>query len=312
MMQCTNFKCRVILIGMILIIANTFAACSKPSTNTISEKATMFNTKSTDTITPTNTSNNEKIAIYELKVKEGMMLERDIIPKLCRIFSSDEKEVKNKLATADSDLLINKKLKDFRRMEGMIIPGEYKIKQGSTIDEYIKIWVSASEERYNRIKSSNIELNKLKPYERLILASMVDAECLTGTCKEEVATVFQNRLLDGAKLQSCVTAEYALGYQRPYLTGDDIKIASDYNTYYIKGLPAGPICAVSDSALKAASKRKMDSKIYYFYYDYIKNTMSFFDDFSKFQNDGNKSRDIFDKNSKVDKRAKINKQELYH
>jgi cell division protein YceG involved in septum cleavage len=266
----------------------------------------------TQTTVPTAETTTAKAVLGVIKVQKGAMLERDIIPQLCQIFSLSEQEVKDTLAATSSSMLINSRLTGFRRMEGMILPGEYEIAKGSTLKENVATWVAASEKRYNNLRTSNTSTNNLKPAEQLALASMVEAECLAGTHQEEAATVFLNRLADGSKLQSCVTAEYALGYQRPYLTGEDIKKASDYNTYYVSGLPSGPICAISDASLQAAMSRKMDSDIHYFYYDYILNDMFFFADYAKFQEAGKVSSQRFKDNSAVDKRAKINKQALYH
>lgn len=254
----------------------------------------------------------DKAMIGAIKVRGGAMLEREIIPQLCKVFSLSEQEVKDTLAAKSFSTLINTRLTDFRRMEGMILPGEYEIYEGSTLEGQVFTWVAASEKRYNKLLSSNTSPNNLIMDKQLSLASVVEAECLAGAHEEEVATVFLNRLEDGSKLQSCVTAEYALGYQRPFLTGDDITKTSDYNTYYVSGLPVGPICAISDASLKAAMSNKMESDIYYFYYDYILNDMFFFTDYAKFQKEGDLSRKRFEENSAVDKRAKINKQELYH
>lgn len=196
-------------------------------------------------------------------------------------------------------------------MEGMILLGEYEIMEGSALEAEVTKWVIASEKRYKKLLSSNTYLNNLTAVEQLALASMVEAECLTGSYQKEVAAVFLNRLADGSKLQSCVTAEYALGYQRPYLTGSDISKASDYNTYHISGLPVEPICTISDASLQSAMSKKIDSGIYYFYYDYILNDMFFFADYTKFLQAGSVSRQRFEDHSAVDKRAKINKQALY-
>jgi cell division protein YceG involved in septum cleavage len=228
------------------------------------------------------------------------------------VFSLTEQKVKDTLAAAGSSTLINTELKDFRRMEGIILPGEYTIYEGSTLEEKVSTWVSESKERYNKLLSHNTSLNKLTAYEKLTLASIVEAECLNNTHQKEVATVFLNRLEAGAKLQSCVTAEYALGYQRPYLTTTDVSKESSYNTYYVKSLPIGPICAVSNDSLEASMQKKMDSKIYYFYYDYILKDIFFFDDYTKFKKEGSVSRKLFEDKSPLDKRAKINKQELYN
>jgi len=246
-----------------------------------------------------------------VEVKDGEMLERDIIPQLSKVFSLSEQEVKDTLAASGSSNLISSKTTGFRRMEGMIPPGKYEIAAGSTLKENISLWIAASEKRYSMLCKSNTELNNLSPAEQLTLASMAEAECLAGVHNEEVATVFLNRLKDGAKLQSCVTAEYALGYQRPFLTAADISVKSEYNTYYVKGLPAGPICAVSDASLKAALGKGNGSGIYYFYYDYIQNDMFFFSDYSEFQKGCRVSSQRFEENSKVGKYDKLNKQVFY-
>ncbi|MBC8061247.1 MAG: endolytic transglycosylase MltG [Clostridiaceae bacterium] len=289
-----------IMLTLLLVGSLFFTACSTTSSPAI------------QTTAPPAVTTTEKVVLGVIKVQGGAMLERDIIPQLCKVFSLPEQEVKEMLAAASSSTLIKVGLIDFRRMEGLILPGEYEIEEGDTLKEKVSNWVVASEIRYNKLLSSNTSANNLTPAEQLSLASVINAECLAGTHQKEVATVFLNRLLKGSKLQSCVTAEYALGYQRPYLTGNDITKVSNYNTYYISGLPIGPICAISDASLQAAMSKKMDSDIFYFYYDYIQNDMFFFADYTKFQKEGSVSRQRFEDNSAVDKRAKINKQALYH
>ena len=238
----------------------------------------------------------DKNVIGVVEVRGGEMLERDIIPQLCKVYSLPEQEVKDTLAAAPSSALIGIGLTGFRKMEGMIPPGQYEIIEGSTLEETVAGWVQASEQRYSRLLATAASPNGLSESERLSLASMVEAECLAGEHQEETATVFLNRLKDGSKLQSCVTAEYALGYQRPYLTSEDIAVKSEYNTYYVPGLPAGPICAVSDASLKAAMGTGNGTDIYFFYYDYVLDDMFFFEDYAQFQKDGKVSGQRFDEN----------------
>lgn len=246
-----------------------------------------------------------------IKVYSESMLERDIIPQICHVFSLSQNDVKNTLAASQKNKLIGSRLTDFRRMEGMILPGEYKITKGKTLKQEVSEWIASSIKRYNKLLSFNHNLNSLKPTQQLALASVVEAECLSTNHQEETATVFLNRLASKSKLQSCVTAEYVLGYQRPFLTLNDIKKRSLYNTYYVTGLPAGPICTVSDASLQSAMSKKMKSSIYFFYYDYIKNDMFFFSDYTKFQKEAAISMRNFTRKSKVNKYAKINKQKLY-
>jgi cell division protein YceG involved in septum cleavage len=249
--------------------------------------------------------------IGDIEVVGGDMLERDIIPQLCAVFSTTEANIRNNLAADIPSFLIGKNLIGFRRLEGIIPPGRYVIMANCSLSGLIKFWITTAEARYNRLLTQTTDPNQLEPAGQNILASMVEAECLAGKHQEEVATVFLNRLDLHGKMQSCVTAEYALGYQRPYLTKTDINVQSEYNTYWVKALPAGPICCASDASLQASMKRKMDSTIYFFYYDYVLNDMFFFTDYSEFQQACTQSRQLFTANSKIGMRDKIDKQIVY-
>lgn len=286
--------CIIMSLGMIIL-----SACSTTSSPANQNK------------TPAAETTENKATIGVIEVKGGEMLERDIIPQLSKVFSMSEQEVKETLAASGPSALISPKTTGFRRMEGMIPPGKYEIAEGSTLEENEALWIAASEKRYSTLLQSCKKPNNLEPAKQLALASIVEAECLRGAHNEEVATVFLNRLEDGSKLQSCVTAEYALGYQRPFLTTDDISVESDYNTYYVKGLPAGPICSAGDASLKAAIGQGNSSDIYYFYYDYVLNDMFFFSNYSEFQAGCKAASQRFEENSKVGRHDKINKQDLY-
>ncbi len=239
-------------------------------------------------------------------VRDGDTLERDIIPQLCRVFGLETDAVKAALADANSDL-IDDDLKGFCRMEGIIVPGEYKV-AGETLAAYVGIWTLQAKQRFDSVAAA-CERNGLKPYEQLTLASIVEWECIGDEFQREAAAAFLNRLDNGEKLRSCVTTEYALGYQRPYLTSEDIKIDSDYNTYQVKGLPPGPIGSVDDASLAAGISPAVDPDIYYFFYDYALDTMQFFADYDAFKAAAKESAALFEqtfdfgKYDKVDKRA---------
>ncbi len=84
----------------------------------------------------------------------------------------------------------------------------------------------------------------------LIMASLIEKEAANDTDRRKVASVFYNRLKNPAKfpkLESNTTDYY------PY-TKDTMPegFQSTYNTYQIEGLPPGPICNPSISAINAA------------------------------------------------------------
>ena len=74
-----------------------------------------------------------------------------------------------------------------------------------------------------------------------------------------IASVFYNRLNIGMKLETDPTVQYGLGYDQASmswwktpLTYSDLESTSGYNTYYISGLPPGPISNPGKEAIFAA------------------------------------------------------------
>ena len=84
------------------------------------------------------------------------------------------------------------------------------------------------------------------------MASMIEKEAANKADYARVAAVFYNRLALGWKLESDPTVTYLSGTTKLALTDEDIAQANAYNTYYISGLPVGPICNPSVAALEAA------------------------------------------------------------
>ncbi len=301
------------VVFLIICVSLVFSACATPVsadtqvTHTPLQTQTMRPSQSTvpDLIAttppdepthPTAADELQTDVTKTIVVKEADTLEKEIIPRLCNVFSLSEQQVKDVLATAKSDL-ISDSLSGFRRMEGIIIPGSYQI-NGETLEDYVNIWISQAEQRYAAISAMSTSTNDLKPNEQLALASIVEWECIGDEFEPQAAAVFLNRISEGDKLRSCVTVEYALGYQRPYLTSEDIKVKSDYNTYQVRGLPPGPICALDDESLAAAIGKPVDEDLYFFFYDYVQDTMYFFNDYDSFKQAGKESaakfKDAFD------------------
>ena len=107
-----------------------------------------------------------------------------------------------------------------------------------TLGEYVNIWIEGAEKRYDALRAGSNTINGLEAWEQLTLASIAQWECIGSDFKQQTVSVFLNRLSDDAKLQSCATVEYAIGYQRPYLTLNDIEIDSavitSYSIHYTK------------------------------------------------------------------------------
>lgn len=88
------------------------------------------------------------------------------------------------------------------------------------------------------------------------LASIVMKESSEAEDRPKVARLYLNRLEIGMKLQADPTVIYALNRKNPEqkiqrVLTKDLSIQDPYNTYYVKGLPPGPICVAERAALEA-------------------------------------------------------------
>lgn len=227
-----------------------------------------------------------------IDVRDGDTLSRDIIPQLMKAFSLSEREVKDALAAAESSLM--GEASGFLRMEGIIVPGTYAL-LGESIENWIQNRIGEAEQRYKSILAQVSEQNELEASDRVILASVVEGDTnLADSFEGVVATVYLNRIEENDKFGSCPTVEYALGYQRPYLTTEDTKIDSSYNTYAHRGLPPGPICCFDDESLRASVSEPVDGELYFFFYDYVKREILSFESYEDFKAAGKESKELFE------------------
>ena len=90
------------------------------------------------------------------------------------------------------------------------------------------------------------------------LASMIEKEAANREDYARVSAVFHNRLRLGMKLESDPTATYLTGEHKLALSDAETGAINNYNTYYVPGLPVGPICNPSVAALEAAQSPDMD------------------------------------------------------
>jgi UPF0755 protein len=164
-------------------------------------------------------------------------------------------------ACHDRELLASLKL-DAKSVEGYLMPGTYLI--GSKLDErgLIAVMVRnftvkvASVEQ--QLRSSGMSLHQI-----VILASMIEKEAVSAEEKPLISSVFHNRLRLGMPLQSDPTAIYGVRAFGGTVKKEDLRRPSPYNTYRIKGLPAGPIGSPGLDAIRAALEPASTDYLYF-------------------------------------------------
>ena len=136
-------------------------------------------------------------------------------------------------------------------LEGYLSPNTYEVYIDATAQDIIGKLLSQTENAFPVAMQDQADALGLTMDEVLTLASIIEKEAKEGDFAR-VSAVFHNRLNRGMPLQSDVTIHYVTGTREMALDGDDLTIASPYNTYENRGLPPGPICAPSEAAIRAA------------------------------------------------------------
>ena len=146
--------------------------------------------------------------------------------------------------------------------EGALAPETYFVQRGETRQAVLDRMIIAQAEILKREWDARApDLPYDKPFDALILASIIEKETGVGGERAEVAGVFVNRLRRGMRLQSDPTIIYGLTQGEPLVDSSgerrgirrsEISKETPYNTYVIDGLPPTPIANPGPTAIAAA------------------------------------------------------------
>jgi UPF0755 protein len=125
--------------------------------------------------------------------------------------------------------------------EGFLFPDTYKFDRSMTTEDIIKKMVSRFRKEITPEMLNQAKKMKMTNLQFITLASIIGKETGDKDEKVMISAVFHNRLKKRMKLQSDPTAVYDIeNFQGP-ITRNHLKRESHYNTYWIDGLPPGPI-----------------------------------------------------------------------
>ena len=193
---------------------------------------------------------------HQIRLREG-----STINELIDLFKNNDVLKKDKNFEDKNKIRSNLGL-EINSLEGMFHPDTYNYIKG---DSYLDI-LKRSNLKHQKILNElwgqrKIGLPFNNSYEALILASIIEKE---GTEKKQIAGVFVRRLKLKMKLQSDPTIIFALGDEYDGdIKSSHIKMKHPYNTYYIQGLPPGPISLVSESSIEAALNPEEGNSLFF-------------------------------------------------
>lgn len=148
-------------------------------------------------------------------------------------------------------------------VEGWLAPGSYELSTDETPVTLLKEMIAARVAQFEALKIPEGERQNL-----LIKASILDREVNIDEYLPKVARVIENRLADPngetvGRLQMDSTVLYGVGKTGGIPTAEDLASDTPYNTYKIKGLPAGPISNPDEKALAAMASPAEGTWLYF-------------------------------------------------
>ena len=201
-----------------------------------------------------------RVSAVRVTFPEGETV-RDLAKLLHREALADEDDV---LRLARDRSFIASLGIDDESLEGYLFPETYRFGKRQGAHSMLTAMVRQFQKRLPedwKDRAEALHLNGL--HEVATLASMVEKEAVADAERPVIAAVFLNRLGIRMPLQSDPTAVYDLPGRNGPVTPAQLKRPSPYNTYYVKGLPRGPICNPGSRSIQAVLNPE---KVRYLYF----------------------------------------------
>lgn len=176
--------------------------------------------------------------------------------------------LKHTLANKSKAAILAEFQKEFTELpflEGMFFPDTYFYHYGMSDTDILKAAHRLMNTHIQQVWDNRADnLPYKNSYEMLVMASIIEKETGVGGEREQVASVFVNRLKKKMRLQADPTVIYGLGEDfYGEITRKHLKQDTVYNTYTRYGLPPTPIAMPGFFSLKAAANPDQTNYLYF-------------------------------------------------
>lgn len=169
------------------------------------------------------------------------------------------------LGSMDFRSIMAKVGSEYKHPEGLFFPDTYFFDKKTTDIALLK----TAHDKMKLVLQAEWENKEQKlpletPYQALILASIVEKETGAASERAQISGVFTRRLKKGMRLQTDPTVIYGMGDRyKGNIRYKDLRQATAYNTYVIKGLPPTPIAMPGQLAIHAALHPEEGKSLYF-------------------------------------------------
>jgi UPF0755 protein len=183
-------------------------------------------------------------------IPEGLRVDQ-IAERVAEVFAIDRKRF-IRLAESGDFVLPPYLPEKADTVEGFLFPKTYEFTPDSDAEGLIEGLLGQFEKEVTSLGWERAGQLGVKPYEVVIIASLIEREARVPEDRAKIASVIYNRLERGMRLQIDATVEYALPEHKARLTYEDYRYESPYNTYLHDGLPPTPIASPGLASMEAA------------------------------------------------------------
>lgn len=149
-------------------------------------------------------------------------------------------------------------------LEGYLYPETYFFNEGATASQIVDTMLNQFEkvcnenDIYTKASKSGMSIDDI-----VIIASLIESEVKYSEERNLVSSVIYNRINENMKLQIDASVIYSIGERVARVFYSDLEKEDEHNTYYVTGLPVGPICSPRGDSLVAAVEPADTDYLYY-------------------------------------------------
>ncbi|KAA9026396.1 endolytic transglycosylase MltG [Niallia endozanthoxylica] len=201
-------------------------------------------------------------AVFKITIPEGKKLTEiaEIIAKSTNhkpeeiLTALNDQTFIESLISQYPELLTNEVLNPLVKypLEGYLYPATYPFyKEDPSIEDIAKVMLNKTKSVVDEYRIQ-IEEKQMTVHQLLTMASLIEEEATEKVDRNQISSVFYNRIDAGMPLQTDPTVLYAKGEHKEKVYYKDLEIEDPYNTYMNPGLTPGPIANAGLSSIEAA------------------------------------------------------------